>query len=274
MADPQPIITYSLRKEVGVRALLGDIVDGARRYDVWKAFAWEETKQRFNRSVLGLAWIAVSFLIFVLAIALFFRGFTAEHVAHVAIGLAIYQFLVGIMQDGCTVFVQANGWIRSSRLPYSIYIFKSIARSLFPFLIHAVVIAVLLPFMGWRPSWENLLAIPIFALFLFNGIWVQYLMGILCARWRDINHLTTAIARLLFFTTPILWRYEDTDSVRRLVADFNPFTHFVQVFRATLVEGGDSMLHWYVIIAFTICGWALTLVVASLWRRHIPLWVD
>ncbi|MFN7056967.1 MAG: hypothetical protein ACK4SV_15525, partial [Hyphomonas sp.] len=68
---------------------LKDLYSGLKRTELWRAFAFDEIQQRYRRSRLGLAWVVVSYLIFVCAIAIFFGGFSSKQemdfLAHVAV---------------------------------------------------------------------------------------------------------------------------------------------------------------------------------------------
>lgn len=258
--------------------LLGDFASGLARWRIWLNFAREETRQRFHGSWLGLAWFAISFLVFVLAIALYFRALEGRELLYVAIGMAVYQYVVSNIGDGCNVFISSSGWIQGARLPYSVYVYKSLARSILPFIIHLALTAGMFVYAWWEagflPDARAWMTVPVLFIFLLNGIWVQYLFGLINARFRDLQHLVNAITRLLFFTTPILWSYEETAGLRRMVADLNPITHFVQVFRGPLLGMETAALHWYVVGGLTVGGWALTLLVVGMNRHRLPIWLD
>jgi ABC-2 type transport system permease protein len=258
-------------------AILGDLALGLKMGQVWRAFAWDEIQQRYRRSALGLAWILVSYLLFVGAITVFFSGFSSveqrHFVMYVAIGYAAFTFLVGNIIDGCEVFHASSIWIKSTALPYSIYIYKSLARSLFPFAIQLGGAFALMLSLGWRPQIEALLALPALALYVVNGVWIQFVFGFVTTRFRDISHLTNAITRILFFTTPILWVYADSFGLMRLIADLNPLTHLIEVLRAPLLGEAASLSSWGYVGALTIAGWSAAILLGGLMHRRLPFWV-
>lgn len=277
-ANPPRLRSFDRSTETGLWALLKDFGAGLLKYRLWLNFAREEIRQRFHGSWLGVAWFAVSFLVFVLAIALYFRALEGRELLYVALGMAVYQYVVSNLGDGCNVFVASVGWIQGARIPYSVYIYKSLARSILPFLIHIVLCAGMYGYawyeVGFLPPASAWLALPIFFVLLLNGVWVQFLFGVINARFRDLQHLVNAITRLLFFTTPILWSYEDTTGLRRVVADINPITHFVQVFRAPMLDDPIDPLHWYVVGGLTLGGWLVMLLVVGANRHRLPTWLE
>lgn len=273
----QNAAVYSARANSGPLAVFRDLGEGFAMGPVWRAFAWDEIQQRYRRSALGLAWIAISYLIFVAAIALFFSGFSSVSARHfiqyVALGFAAFTFLIGNITDGCEVFRVSGSWIKSTPLPYSIYIYKSIARSLFPFAIQLAVAFGFMTALGWRPTWSALYAIPAVAIYLVNAVSIQMIFGLIAARWRDFSHLVGAITRVLFFATPILWVYAEQTGLRKTVAGINPLTHFLEIFRAPLL--GEPVLahNWQVVAGVTAGGWIIAIFLASFMRRRLPFWV-
>ena len=276
-AVPPGAVIYSRDAQGGPLSIVKDLIEGIKLGPVWRAFAWDEIQQRYRRSVLGLAWIAVSYLIFVGSIALFFADFAAlgakEFTSYVAIGFAAFTFLIGNVIDGCDVFRSARTWIKSTPLPYSIYIYKSIARSVFPFAIHLGVAFAVMAITGWRPAPIILMALPALALYVVNAVAVQWIFGLAAARYRDVSHLVSAITRILFFTTPILFVYGERGGLVKQIVDINPLTHFIEIFRAPVLGHPATAGSWPIALAITVGAWALALVGAGLLRRRLPFWV-
>ncbi len=274
-------IDYAINKETssssGIQSLLRDIRQGFNHWPVWRAFAWEQVIQRYRRSLLGIGWIAVSFLIFVFAITTIFRDFNAlggtDFLLYVSVGLAAYQFISGAITDGCGVFISSRPWILGTALPYSVYVYKSIYSSLLPLGMHCLVILCLLVAVDYPVTESYWLLLPALILFVLNATWLHFLLGTLSARYRDIQHLIAAVTRLLFFATPVLWVYDESSPGRQLIADLNPVTHFVQIFRAPVLGQTGFDKHWLIVLAITAGGWLVTLVVAGTLRRRVAIWI-
>lgn len=254
-----------------------DVSTGLKLHQVWLNFAWEELLSRYRRSALGLLWIVVGYALFVGGVAFFFGGFSRADIGqftiYVALGYAVFQFLVANVVDGCAVFTGASSWIKSTTLPYSIYVYKSIFRSIFPFFLHLVVVAVAMFF--WQPTlgWDALLALPALLIFLLNGVAIQYLCGLVSARYRDLEHLVGSISRILIFTTPILWVREEREGLIGLVADLNPLTHYVEIFRAPLMGADIRPLSYMVVAGFTVLCWLLAAIAADRMQRRLAFWI-
>ena len=260
-----------------VREAVLDLYRGVAAREVWTAFAWDEIQNRYRRSTLGLAWLGLSYLLFVFGIALFFGGFSdlgdGAFVVHVAFGFAVYSLLLAMITDGAAVFSRTAGWVKSSTLPYSTYVFQSLARIAFPFCIQMVIAVLICPFFGWRPGLEALMCVPALLLIVLLCIPAKYSLGLLVARHRDIGHFIQAVSRLFFFTTPVLWVYEETIGPRRLAADLNPMTPFIELFRDPLLGNASTLSQWLSAFGWVMLSWATFLVIAGMLRRRLPFWV-
>ncbi len=254
-----------------------DVLTGFKQWEVWQSFAWDETLSRYHRSMFGIAWILLGFAFFVAGVSFFFGSFarmgTGPFTVYVALGYATFQFLIANVVDGCAVFTGSSSWIKSSTLPYSIYVYKSLFRSLFPFLMQLIIAAVGIAYWGLPISWSALFVVPALFLFLINGVAIQYLFGLLAARFRDISHLVNTVSRILIFTTPILWVREEREGVIRLAADLNPMTHYIEIFRSPLMGTPGRALSWYVVLGCTVLVWTLAIFAASRMRKRLPFWI-
>lgn len=243
------------------------------------AFAADEVQQRYRRSRLGLAWIVLSYLFFVVAISLFFGSFSQkgskDFVAYVAVNYALFTFLVANLVDGCAVFRGGKSWISSMPLPHSILVLKSVARSVFVFAISAIVAVVFLISTGHLGTSASLMAVPAFVLLLFNAVLVQTYLGYLTARFRDVEHLMQSITRILIFTTPILWvRSEMPEgSIRRAVADLNPLTHALEIVSMPLLGHPAGTNSWTYMGVVTAVNVVLMLGASYVAHRRLPFWV-
>ncbi len=278
-AVKQKPIVFSGARGSGVAMAIADLIAGAKAGRIWRAFAWEETKKRYRRTLFGVAWIAVSYAVFVAALALFFGGGHATDqqnihaTAYIAIGLAAFNFLSSAMQDGTLVFTGSAHWINSVSLPYSVYVYKSVSRSLVPFTLQIGVFFLFAIFFGhpFTPvAFLSLLAIPIY---LVNAVLLQVMLGYVTARFRDVEHLVGTLLRVLFFVTPILWFYEDLTDFRLVIATLNPMTHFIEIFRAPLLGEPASAANWMNVGVSTIVVFIGAIVSSAVFRRRLPLLV-
>jgi ABC-type polysaccharide/polyol phosphate export permease len=78
--------------------------------------------------------------------------------------------------------------------------------------------------------------------------------------------------QLMFFVTPIIWKPSALPD-RPHVAQWNPLYHFVETMRAPLLGEVPPASSWLTVIAITVAGWILCLVVLQRYRRRIAYWL-
>ena len=105
-------------------------------------------------------------------------------------------------------------------------------------------------------------------------------IGIVTTRFRDLTPITQSIVQLAFFLTPIVWIYQDflnspnpAIAERARLAELNPFLHFVEILRRPMLGQDQELRYWVVVLAITVVGWLLTLVVLRRYRARVSYWV-
>jgi ABC-type polysaccharide/polyol phosphate export permease len=258
---------------------LTDLFRGLAQRRLWLAFAADEVQTRYRRSKLGLAWIVLSYLLFVGSISIFFGGFSTkdarEFTAYVAVNYAMFSFLVANLTDGCACLRASKSWVNSIPLPHSIYVLKSVARGMFVFGISMSLAIIFLLITGHLRTTVSLLAVPALLVVLVNAVLLQTILGYISARYRDVEHLMQSLTRILFFVTPILWvRAEQVDgSLQRTIADMNPITHALEIFSAPMLGHMPDLYSWKVMGIITLVNFIIMLGVSYLSHRRLPYWL-
>jgi len=132
-------------------------------------------------------------------------------------------------------------------------------------------VAAILVF-GGRPSPVMLLAGVGIVVIALNGVWMSVFFGLISARFRDLPPLITTLVSLSFLITPVFW-YRDMLRTRAMIADANPFYHFIELVRAPLLGQFPASLTVAYVAAVTVIGWALTLLVAARLQPRLAYWV-
>lgn len=244
---------------------------------IWGAFAWEELRDRYKRSLIGLLWIPLSFLMFVGAKILVFSKLNGVGLdiftIHVVVGYWIWQAMSAMMVDSCGVFVRSAGFIKSSPLPYSVYVLQGIFRNSIPFFYNFTIVFGLCWAVTGYPIWQFIYVLPAFLIFSLNGIWLGMFLGVISARFRDIMHFIQTVMRVLFFMTPIIWMPEQLGRLGAVIAFYNPFSHFIQIIRAPIAGEAFPVTSWLIVLVITLIGWVIGLVTYARFRPSIVHWV-
>lgn len=260
-----------------------DLTRGFEQRELWLALGWQDIKQRYRRSTLGPLWITIATGVMALALgllySLLFQQDLAKFLPHVAVGLIIWGFIAGCIQDGSQVFIANEGLIKQLPSALSVHVYRLVWRQ-FLFLCHnlviwVVLIAIFRPHLGWNVF----LAIPALALLVLNGVWVTMFFGIIATRFRDVAPLLDSLVQLAFYMTPIVWttatlREQGGEIANRAkIAEINPLYHYLEIIRAPMIGEPVAAYHWWIVLAMTAVGLLLALLTMRKWRFRVSYWV-
>lgn len=271
----------------GVRSLrraVQDLTDGWKQRELWAHLGWQDIRQRYRRSVLGPIWISITMAVTAIALGLLYAGLFNNDVSvqlpNILVGMIIWGFISGCISEGSEVFIANVGLITHLPAPLSVHIYRLVWRQTLFFLHNLVVYLIMLLVFPQHLHWTDLSAIPAFGLLVLNGAWVAIVFGVFTTRFRDLAPIIGSIVQLAFFLTPIVWIYSNflnspNPAVRERarLAELNPFLHFVEMLRRPMLGQPQEPRFWYVVLAITVVGWALTFAVLRRYRARVSYWV-
>tara|TARA_R110002072_G_scaffold86305_1_gene194826 strand:- start:421 stop:1272 length:852 start_codon:yes stop_codon:yes gene_type:complete len=282
MAGAEAVDTDSARiavRKIGLAQLFAaawrDIVAGFARRELWIALAHDDMRQRFRRTLFGLAWLTISYAVFVAAKVAIFGQLISSPIewfaVYVTVGFLAWQFMNSVVTDSCTAFINSENWLLGIRLPMSVFIFESIARDCLVFFYSAIVAVAVLLIVRHPIDPVALMVVPAFAIYLVNAVFAHMLLGVACMRYRDLGQLVQTIMRVLFFLTPLIWTPEQVGGLSRWLW-WNPFTYFIDIFRAPVVDGIIPLHSWAVVGVMTLVLGIVSFSVFALFRRRLAFW--
>lgn len=258
------------------RESIRDWSKALRLASLWTNLALEDLRDRYRRTALGLAWIVLSFALFVIVKVAIFGQLSAVPAAefglYVAIGFGLWTFISAMVLDACTAFIHARPWILGTATPYPVFLLQAVVRNWMTFALILVVMAV---GMAWKQTpWTPtmLWSAPGLVAYACTSLWIAALLAPLCARFRDLHHATQTFMRLLFFATPILWM-PATNSRLAAIAAWNPIAHFIAIIRDPLLYDTLPLDSWLVVMVVNLIGLPLGLAVYARTRSNIIFWV-
>lgn len=255
---------------------LGDIVLGFQSTRLWVRFGWTDILQRYRRSLLGPFWITLSAGAMIGGIGLLYSQLlkqpTAEYLPFLAAGLITWLFIAAVITEGSSVFIAAEHLIKQVRLPFTVHVLRVVFRNLVILLHNLVVLVPVYVWTGKSIGWEALLAIPAIGLICLNAAFTALVLGIICARFRDVPPIVQNLVQLGFFLTPVMFHERNLGDMT-WAAQVNPFFHFVEIVRAPLLGEPAPVFSWSVVTALTLALGAFSLAFFARFRSRIPYWI-
>lgn len=254
-----------------------DLMAAKGRWPLIVYLAWQDIRARYRRSVLGPSWLTISVGVQIAALGLVYGGLfhvgTSTYLPHLATGMTIWAMMAGMINEGCLCFISSENYLKQGALPKAMFPARVVLRSFFNFAHDLIIIVIVLAIFPTGFGWPTLLMFPGLALLAANGLWIGLLVGLLCARYRDLPPIVASIIQVAFFITPVIWIPGSLSGHAAIVVALNPFALFLSLVRDPMLGQGVPLMHWIVALAITAVGWVLAFLVFARFRARITYWL-
>ncbi len=254
-----------------------DIFASISGWRTWLLLAWQDITVRYRRSIIGPFWITLSMAITICAMGfLYSRLFHIELTTYFPLltaGLITWSFISAVVTECSNAFMEAENYLKQIRIPYTIFILRTVTRNLIVFF-HNIWIIIPVILIFHVPVNVNLLLIlPGLLLLALTGVWWGILFAMACARYRDVLQIINTFIGLAFLVTPVMW---DPSVVKRsysFVINYNPLYHFIEIIRKPLLGQLPSFGNYLVVIGLMLVGMILALTLFAFNRKRIIFWL-
>jgi ABC-type polysaccharide/polyol phosphate export permease len=238
--------------------------------------AWSDTKARYKKSVIGPFWPTLTNLLGVLCLSLVWGHLLQQDmnsfVPQLTIGLITWQLISGVLLDGPGTFTRQAAMIRNVAIPSWFFAVRTLARHLIN-LMHNVVIVVGVMLYYQVPWTEHTwLVFPGLLLVVLNLYWLMHGLGLVGARFRDIELLISSIVPLLFFISPVIYRADRLPAGMNIVW-LNPFSYMIEAIRAPLLGYAPDPATYIVLLSLLAGGSLMTLAYQRTQGKNLAFWV-
>lgn len=255
-------------------------LDVREGFGLWRLFVtlgWLDIRLRYRGSLLGPFWLTLSTGVMVAALGVLYSALfkmeTREYIPFLALSMVLWGYVSGVVGDACYCFTQAEGMIRSTRMPYTLHAARTVVRTMLVLAHNVVVIVAVYAVFDVWPGWAALWAVPGLAVWAVDGLAACMLLGSLCARFRDIPPIVGSIMQIAFFITPVIWKPELLHGSQADWLVFNPFYAVLEIVRGPLLGTPAGAEVWASALGYSalllLAAWAVFCRV----RARLAFWV-
>jgi len=247
--------------------------------NLWKSlsWAWLDTVCQYRRSRIGPLWETINVLVMLIGLTVVsssvFGSSIFAIIGHAGIGIIVWSAIASLVFESPGTFVRNCGYVTNSMLSIDLYVGRAVFKTLITFSHHFVIFFVGVLFGLVPIGWVSLLAIPGIVLLFVNGFWVAMALGLICARFRDVEPFVRNIMQLAFFVTPVFWNYRQISVDRRYLVDGNPLFYFIEIIRKPLLGEVPPPSFYGAVLGVTVCGYALAYYVHRRMRRQLAFYL-
>ena len=255
---------------------LRDIIETCKRWHFVFYMAWSDIRARYKRSVLGPGWITISTAVGVVGLGFIwselFHQDRSTYIPTLTVGLIFWQFISGCITESGGILGRQSNTIRNFNLPLSMYSAQLVLRQSIN-LAHSLPLFFIVVLVVGRPwSINMMLFIPNFLLVAANLYWMTLLIGILGARFRDLEYFISMIMPLMMFISPVMFRPNALPFSARYIW-LNPLADMIEIVRAPLLGEMTPSFLYGANIGLLLVGSTVTLLLFNAKRNRIAFWV-
>ncbi len=245
---------------------------------VWTLSVFD-IRLRYRGSVLGPFWLTLSTAVMVGSLGfLYSRLFHTDIISYLpflSLSLVLWSFISTLTAEGCTCFTLAEPMIRAMRMPLSVHAARVVVRNILVLGHNIVVIAGVFAILGKAPGEFSCLILPALVLWLVDAFAICLLLGVLCARYRDVPPIIASVMQIAFFVSPIMWNAAilAQRGIGVVLVNWNPFYALIEIIRGPLMGEPLHLQTWAV-----AAGYSALLVVLAVFgfaraRPRLAYWV-
>ena len=196
---------------------------------------------KYKNSALGFLWNFITPAISILLFYLVFENFMGRDIPHywayLCVGMFPFQFMNTNLIGGASNITSNGGMIKKMYFPREILPLSQVTYTFIVFLIAYAIVAILMLMTGFPLNSNGVLALPliIMTMFLFSLGMILFTSAI-SVYSRDFEYLITALARILFWITPVFYIPNTLTGILSKIIWLNPLTYYV--------EGLHKILYW------------------------------
>jgi lipopolysaccharide transport system permease protein len=213
--------------------------------DLWRYrellgfLAWRDVLVRYKQTAIGIAWAVLRPLLTMLVVVFFRRmaNFTDAGVPdsiYIFAALLPWQFFSNALSESSQSLVGNANLISKIYFPRMILPASSVVVALVDFAVTLALLALLMMWHHFLPSWRILWLAPLTVLAFIAALGPGLLITALNVRYRDFRYVIPFIVQFGFFVSPIAYGTEKVAQFgegAKLLYSLNPMVAVIDGFR-------------------------------------------
>jgi len=256
---------------------LQDLYAGIGSWRIWLLLSWQDIRLRYRRSQIGPFWLTIS-----MAITVYSMGFLYGHLfkmdltyyfPFLASGFLTWSLISITITESTNSLIEAGCYIKQIKLPYVVFILRVVTRNVIIFFHNILAIIPIMIYCHIPFGWHVLAVFIGVFIIAVNGVIYGFIFGLLGARFRDIEKIVISLIQVIFFVTPVMWAPRILPEKYKFIADYNPFTHYIDLIRAPLMGTLPSFDNYAITLGYAAIGLCFMVWIFSRSRHRIIYWL-
>ena len=161
----------------------------------------------------------------------------------------LWLFISTILRESTTTLKTKWEILNEKKIDIKNFICENIYTNFIIFIHSLPIIMVLFFVSDFKFQFNLILTFVGLFLIITNLLLISYLITLLSAMYKDIEKIVENLVYAIFFATPIIWSENMVSEKIQNLLIFNPFYHFIVLFRDPLMNNVDTKFYE----SFSIC---------------------
>jgi lipopolysaccharide transport system permease protein len=224
--------------------------------DLWRyrelffILAWRDVSVRYKQTVIGLVWAIIRPVLTTIIFTVIFGRVAnlpsdgnAPYALMVLAGMLPWTLFATALGDASNSLIGNERLISKVYFPRVIVPTASLVTASVDFLISLGILAVVMGYYSFAPTW-NVLLLPVFILLallasLGPGLWITALN----VKYRDFRYIVPFVVQFGLYVSPVGFSTQIVPEGWKLLYSLNPMVGVIDGFRWAIL-GGESVVYW------------------------------
>ena len=214
-------------------------------------------KQKYKRTVLGMAWSILSPLMLLLIMRLVFTQFfgrnTPHYTTYLFCGTLIFSCFTDATSQGMVSLLGNAGIFTKVNVPKYLFLFSKNVQTLINFGLTLCVFFLFCILDKITFTWKFIMLLyPICMLVLFN-IGMGLILSALFVFFRDMQYLWSIFLRMLMYVSAIFYKIDQYSQSTQNLFLLNPVYLFIRYFRKIVIEATIPAPQFHLLMLADVC---------------------
>jgi lipopolysaccharide transport system permease protein len=223
--------------------------------DLWRFrellyfLSWRDILVRYKQTVIGVTWSVIRPVLTMIVFTVIFGKLAKFPSGNAPYAILVYaamlpwQFFANALSESSNSLISNANMISKVYFPRLIVPGSAVIVSLVDFLISFVVLAVLMAWYQFMPSWR-IVMVPLFLVMaLLASLGFSLWLSALNVKYRDFRYIVPFIVQFGLYVSPVGFSSNVVPEKWRLLYSLNPMVGVIDGFRWAIL-GGEAQIYW------------------------------
>jgi len=217
--------------------------------DLFYFLTWRDVKVKYKQTMIGASWAIFQPFITMVIFTIFFGKLSQMPSDDIPYPIFVYTGLLFWTLFNTGLAAASNSFVMNEKIITKIYFpriilpISAIITSIIDFLIASLILAGMMVYYQYSPSFIGIILIPILvSMTILSTLGIGLLFSSINVKYRDVRFILPFFMQLLLFLTPVIYPVSIAPEHLRWILGINPMSGVIDTARAEIL--GTASVDW------------------------------